>query len=162
MFSLLQRECTIVSVNPRVERHGDETVPACDLFLGFTGSNDILSEFHPSLKSSLYSRPDEPDMADEPGYLPRLKFQHIGPVKWGQEHVGYRMVIHNEIDPRRDREVDLCDISKVVFKCHDGGSVETRLKVAMKAPEELVGWLCSHISSGVSVSLIPPSSGEIE
>ena len=59
MFSLDRKTVKLVNVNPRAEKHGDENALACDLKFEIRASNDVLSEFHHSLKSALYKEPDQ-------------------------------------------------------------------------------------------------------
>ena len=54
MFSLANQSAKLTSVNPRAEIHGTDHVMAADLKFEIKVGNDVLSEFDPSLKSSLY------------------------------------------------------------------------------------------------------------
>ena len=51
MFSLHNQAAKLMSVNPRAEINGTDHVMAADLKLEIKVSNDLLSEFDPSLKS---------------------------------------------------------------------------------------------------------------
>lgn len=56
-----------LNFNLRAEKHGDESVPGADLKISIVTSNDILAEFHPSLKAMLFRAPEpgEMDMVDK-------------------------------------------------------------------------------------------------
>ena len=60
MFSLANQAAKLTSVNPRAEIHGTDHVMAADLKFEIKVGNDVLSEFDPSLKSSLYKKADGP------------------------------------------------------------------------------------------------------
>lgn len=55
MIELNQR-VHITHVGNRIEMHGDEHVIATDIKIEVKVSNDMLSEFHPTLKSFLFER----------------------------------------------------------------------------------------------------------
>ena len=59
MFQLENQTCKISNVNLRAELHGEETKVAVDLKFDMKLSNDVLSYFDPTLKSSLYGAPSE-------------------------------------------------------------------------------------------------------
>ena len=159
MFSLIQNPVRLEHVNPRMEKHGDDHVPACDLKISFRASNDVLSEFDPSLKSSLYARPDDPDLADEPGYLPVLRFPLMGKVKWGKEFAGYSLTYHAGIDERSDIKLDLVDLDRFGFVCMEGGTVEVSFRAKCAPDAKVIGALCGVMQSEISVTLMPPAGG---
>lgn len=53
-FQLEEQTATLVHINPRPEKHGEENVPAADLKISVTDSNHLLSMFHPTLRGMLY------------------------------------------------------------------------------------------------------------
>ncbi len=66
-FSLNESKVKIVDVNPRAELHGEDPKPACDIKLTTILPNDVLAEFHPSLKSAFYffDESKKADLADQ-------------------------------------------------------------------------------------------------
>jgi len=58
MFSLKNQAAKLTNVNPRAELHGQDKKLAVDLKFEIKVSNDVLSEFDPSLKGSLYKKAD--------------------------------------------------------------------------------------------------------
>jgi hypothetical protein len=80
MFELSKTVATLSSVNPRTELHGDDHVPAADLFFEIDSSNNLLSMFHPSLRSCLFSKDDvagESDMFPDPNALTVYRFPKL-------------------------------------------------------------------------------------
>lgn len=111
MFGLQKQNAKLTSVNPRAEIHGTDKVMAADLKFDVKMSNDVLSLFDPSLKSSLYKKQDasgQGDLINEPGRLPALKFPLMGPVKWGKDFSGYEVVVHYGISGKEDIHLATC------------------------------------------------------
>ena len=61
MFQLENHTAKLSNLNLRAELHGEETKVAVDLKFDMKLSNDVLSYFDPSLKSSLYAAPSAED-----------------------------------------------------------------------------------------------------
>jgi hypothetical protein len=159
MFSLANQAAKLTSVNPRAEIHGQDHVMAADLKFEIKVGNDVLSEFDPSLKSSLYKKADGPqgELIQEAGHLPNLKFPLMGPVKWGKEFSGYEVVVHYGISGKEDIRLLTCEVDQFRFDCQDGGTVVVSFRViAHPEPVEL-GRLCEMIQQVVELSLIEPT-----
>ena len=158
MFSLLSSSIRLDHVNPRMEKHGDEHVPAADLKLTIRASNDVLAEFDPNLKGAFYTRPDTPDLADEPNHLPKLRFPLMGKLKWAKEFVGYNLTWHAGVDERSDILLDLVDLDRFAFVCMEGGTVEVSFRAKCKPEPSVLGRLCAVMQGDISVSLVPSES----
>lgn len=167
MFSIENQAAKLTSVNPRAEIHGADHVMAADLKFEIKVSNDVLSEFDPALKASLYRKahPGEevqPSLQLEPGALPKIKFPLMGPVKWGSELSGYEVIVHYGISGKDDIRLLACEVDQFRFDCLDGGTVVVSFRViAHPAPGEL-GRLCEMIQQEVDISLIEPTEVEQE
>jgi hypothetical protein len=161
MFSLLQKEVRLDHVNPRMEKHGDEHVPACDLGLSFRASNTVLGEFAPDLRAALYARPDEPDLADTPDHLPTLRFPLMGRVKWGLALAGYSLTYHAGIDDRSDIVLHDVELDRFGFVCMDGGTVEVSFRARCNPEASVIGRLCGVMQSEISCTLVPPVASPV-
>lgn len=160
MFSLANQAAKLTSVNPRAEIHGTDHVMAADLKFEIKVGNDVLSEFDPSLKSSLYKKADGPqgELITDAGHLPALKFHLMGPVKWGKDFSGYETVIHYGVSGAQDIHLIDCEVDNFRFDCQDGGTVAVSFRViAHPEPTEL-GRLCEMIQQEVEMSLIEPEA----
>ena len=160
MFSLANQAAKLTSVNPRAEIHGTDHVMAADLKFEIKVGNDVLSEFDPSLKSSLYKKADGPqgELITDAGHLPSLKFPLMGPVKWGKDFSGYETVIHYGVSGAQDIHLIDCEVDGFRFDCQDGGTVAVSFRViAHPEPNEL-GRLCEMIQQEVEMSLIEPEA----
>ncbi len=160
MFSIANQAAKLTSVNPRAEIHGTDHVMAANLKFEIKVGNDVLSEFDPSLKSSLYKKADGPqgELITDAGHLPSLKFPLMGPVKWGKEFSGYETVIHYGVSGAQDIHLIDCKVDNFRFDCQDGGTVAVSFRViAHPEPNEL-GRLCEMIQQEVEMSLIEPEA----
>jgi hypothetical protein len=160
MFSLEKQNAKLTSVNPRAEIHGTDKVMAADLKFEIKVSNDVLSEFDPSLKFSLYKKQDgsgQTELLNEPGHLPALKFPLMGPVKWGKDFSGYEVVVHYGISGKEDIHLATCQVDQFRFDCQDGGTVVVAFRVIAHPEAKALGRLCEMIQTDVELSLIEPT-----
>lgn len=161
MFSLLNQTVKLVSFNPRAELHGESKVPAADLKIELKSSNDVLSEFHPSLKQSFYDKPSDATQEEldinGPGWLPRKRFPDIGPIKLTKDFAGYTMTIHFGVSGASD--IKLLDVALDGFRfdMQDGGTVVTTFRAIVHPEESEAGRLYGLVQREIAVSLIPPS-----
>lgn len=160
MFSLANQAAKLTSVNPRAEIHGTDHVMAADLKFEIKVGNDVLSEFDPSLKSSLYKKADGPqgELITDAGHLPALKFPLMGPVKWGKEFSGYETVIHYGVSGAQDIHLIDCEVDNFRFDCQDGGTVAVSFRVIAHPEPNEIGRLCEMIQQEVEMSLIEPEA----
>jgi len=158
MFSLQKQTAKLCSFNPRSEIHGEEKVSAADLGIQIKVSNDVLSEFDPLLKSSLYAKADQGDI--EPGHLPSLKFPKMGAIKWAQEFVGYEAMIHYGVSKKDNIVLGDCQIDKLRFECQDGGTVVMIFRIVAHPEERDAGRLCGMIQQDLALTLTPPEGAE--
>ena len=161
MFSLHHVQAKLASLNPRAEIHGEDRVPACDLKFEITGSNDLLSEFHPSLKSFLYERPAEPDLADDGKSLTQLRFKLLGSLKYAAEFVGYTLRVHWGVSGHDDIVLGDCEVDGFRFDRQDGGSVTVGYRVIAHPSERDMGRLCGMIQREIEISLLEPDAAPL-
>lgn len=158
MFSLANQAAKLVNVNPRAELHGQDKKLAVDLKFEIKVSNDVLSEFDPSLKNSLYKKADtQGDLIDDPGHLPALKFPMMGKVKWGKDFAGYETIIHYGVTGTQDIRMAECEVDNFSFDCQDGGTVVVAFRVIAHPESTDLGRLCEMIQQEVEMSLIEPA-----
>lgn len=164
MFSLQNQKAKLTNVNPRAELHGQDKKLAVDLKIEIKVSNDVLSEFDPSLKSRLYKKADEgrAELISEPGHLPALKFPLMGAVKWDKKLAGYETVIHYGVSGTQDIHMIECEIDNFRFDCQDGGTVGVAFRVIANPESTDLGRLCEMIQQEVEMSLIEPAIESVQ
>ena len=162
MFSLDRKTVKLVNVNPRTEKHGDENALACDLKFEIRASNDVLSEFHHSLKSALYKEPDQGNLIDEPGTLSQLKFPDMGPISYGTGLAGHELTIHYGISSKSDLSIDDCRVNHFRLHPQEGGTVIVTFRVQGNPSEHVIGKLCSMIQQDIDIYLTAPGESQLD
>jgi hypothetical protein len=158
MLEIRNLKTQLASVNARAECHGDEKKPALDLKLVCAMPNDVLIELHPELRSLLYKRPDDPDLADQgtPDALTSLRFPKMSGFKWDFEAEGYSLRIAYGIGGPSDIILSDCKVHKVSIQPQNGGTVNVSCTVVAHPESGVVGKLCEMIQQTVEMDLIAP------
>lgn len=166
--------CVISSVNFRSELHGEDHVPAVDVGIKLTASNDILSQFDGSLKSMLYGKADKATRAaqgelegvEPTSDMPKLRTSVIEqPIRLASEFVGYRLTIDRGLGGPSNLVLEGCTVKKFRADCKEGGSVELSLQAqAAHVDEATSGKLAMLIGAEVAVMLEAPEErqGSVE
>jgi hypothetical protein len=161
-FALERQQVKLANFNARSELHGEDREPAADLKIEMTAPNDILSEFDPDLKSSLYRKANGTDaqaelLSDGPGYLPKLRFPKMGAFDWGEQLAGAVLTIHWGPSGRSDLVLQECIVDKFSFAASDGGQVFITFRVRCKPDEKQAGKLFTMTQTTIEISLAPPT-----
>jgi len=147
----------LVSVNARSELHGEEREPAGDIGLEVDLSNDVLGNFHSSLKETLYCFDDaKSDLIDqtkrkEEGYLPHLRFAKLGPLKWEDEVDNVSVSIR--VDSKRTITLAPAKINKFFVTPKDGGTVTLEMRIQAHPDEKAFGALSVLVQQQVEVTV---------
>jgi len=169
MLTLEHQTGQFTNFNPRPEKHGPDTVPGADLKITMTVSNDLLAEFHPTLKSMLFREPnpDEQDLVEKAVVgerdLTRLRFgNHVNAIRWASEIVGADLTIHYGTGGKSDIELTDVTVDGFVFEPMDGGSVVVTFRVKCSPNEKQGGQLFTLMGGEIEFTLAPPEDGPIE
>ena len=153
MFALAEKSVQFVHMNTRTEKHGDDDVLAVDLDMMISTSNEALAMLHPTLRWSLYDKPDvaNSDLADQAAAeLPvRLRYPKLDTLKWALELMNMRVVFHYGIDGKSDIVLEDCKVNKFKIECHDGGTIDLAWRVQANPTHEQIGRLSERLSTGV-------------
>jgi len=170
MLELDHQTGQFLNFNLRPEKHGEENVPGADLKIQITVSNDILAEFHPALKASLYRapHPGEMDMVDQaeqddgPPPLTRLTFGgKLHAFKWDDEMVGATFTVHYGTGGKSDIVLEDATVDSFQIEPMDGGSVTISFRVKCNPDEKAVGKLSRLMGYEIEFSIEPPSAAEM-
>jgi hypothetical protein len=157
MLKLEKQAARLTNLNARSEKHGEEHVPAADLSFTFDASNDVLSEFDPALKSSLYRKPDangdQGELLDQPGWMPKLRFPLMSAFKWKTSLDKGSLVVEHGRHRVEFAEIKTADGWS--FEPKDGGTVSVTFRVQCYPDEKQIGRLFSMIQEDVELSLWP-------
>lgn len=157
MFDLDKKNATLQHINIRDEKHGEENVLAVDLKFQADFDGDILAEFGPSLRHSMYEKDDNPDLADQGSDVPtKLRFpMMVQPLKFGNEIIGASVNVAYGIG---NFALDTCDINNFKVECHNGGTVSVTWRIQAKPTAEQLGKLSTLLGSQCEISITPPES----
>lgn len=148
------------NVQTRIEKHGEEDVPALDLAVSVTGGNRLLDMLHPDLRAALFKpagpvRDGELDLPVDD--RPSARFSGLGmPVKWDREQVGMTLRVAYGATGKADMVMGLVKLAKIrVESVIEGGSVEIRFNLSTSAAvtEKLIGKLSLLQGHTISVTL---------
>lgn len=168
MFDLQNQRCQLTKLNVRTENHGPERVLAANLKFDAEMSNDVLSEFDPQLKASLYDKPREDEgftqgeLINEPGFLPTLRFPEMSGFKWDHDFSGYELTIHYGIGSSSNITLVDCKVNDFSFTCKDGGTVHMSFRVQCNPQAADIGRIAEVLRGESNISLTPPEPQTVE
>lgn len=155
-FEIERQQVLLANFNARSEVHGEDREPAADLKFEMTAPNDILAEFDPDLKSSLFRRPnadgDQQELIDQPGYLPKLRFPKMGEFSWSEKLADMVLTIHLN---RTELSMGDCKVDGFRFEPSDGGQVVLTFRVQCKPDERQAGKLYTLTQQKIEITLRP-------
>lgn len=161
----------LTNVNPRIEKHGTESVPAADLNFMLTAANAILDQFDRSLCEVLYAEPtteqteqQELDGVEAVSALTVLRFPKINPIKWDSKHAGYALAIDYGLGGDSALEIDGCEVGKFVLDLKEGGTVEMKFQVQCNSglTEKIMGKLALMIGQEVQIMLTAAEPAQVQ
>lgn len=156
----------LTNINPRMEKHGAEDVPAVDINFILDAPNDVLSYFDGALLNALYTvhedtaAQEEIDGIDPVSHLPNLRFPKMAPIKWDWKGSGYTLVVDYGLGAKSNLELENVEVGKVLIDCKEGGTVELKFQCQCVAglTERIIGKLALMIGQEVSIELHAPES----
>ncbi|MDW3684867.1 hypothetical protein RA280_24565 [Cupriavidus sp. CV2] len=155
MLALDQELVKVLHINTRNEKHGDESVLATDLKLQARLSNDVLSLFSSSLKSSLYHKDDavQGSLVTDAGFLPNLKHPQLGALKWDGAWEHQRLQIHNGVREEFDIVLTDAKVNKLTLDLQEGGTVFVNFRVQAHPDEKTTARILQLLGQEVHMSL---------
>lgn len=144
----------LANVNARSERQGAELEPACDLKLEADLSNEILSEFHPALKSLLYFYDEsiEHDLADKGTAAPDLRLPNlVTPLKWEEQILGASISIM--APGKATIQLSPVKVNNFSIEPRQGGTISLSFRVQAHPDEAAMGKLGCLVQHEVEVTL---------
>lgn len=172
MFQLESFTSTkLANMNPRIEKHGTESVPAVDLSFSINAANAILDQFDADLLMALYAEPEDggEDQEELDGVEPvstftRLRFPKMNPTKWDTKHAGYKLAIDYGLGAESALEIEGCEVGKFMLDCKEGGTVEVKFQVQCNSglTEKIMGKLSLMIGQEVQITLLPPEVEQVQ
>lgn len=151
-------QAKINSVTPRIEKHGDDNVPAVSLGIKITGPNTLLDLLVPGLREVLYKPVEGQEALEGMEHMPLLRTRACERIKLKMPAMeGWRLCIEHGIE--EDSAIDLhsCKVDKVHVEPFEGGSCEVSFRVGTSdVDERYMGELAMKLGSEVPITLLAP------
>lgn len=154
------------NVNSRMQKHGEDNVPALDLAITLTATNQVLDLIHHALRATLFcaqgaqgKAPTQAEMDLPVDDLPNVRFPHLDyPVKYDSMLTGYTLTVDYGRGGEQNLRLKTCDIKTFKISPIEGGSVEVKFTVqcADGIDERIVGKLSMLQQSEISITLEGP------
>lgn len=156
-FELSQQTAILRHINPRTEKHGDEDVPAAYLKIEIIDSNEMLSMFHPTLRSFLYVEQDADEQLE--GMEPRLTKLRFGTLlerlTFDKALKGADVTIDFGVGGSSDIELQTVDVDKFRSTLMEGGSVSLEFRVKAQPTGEQIKKLYEVLGSEITLTVVP-------
>lgn len=157
-------DARLASVTPRVEKHGDDEVPAVSIALEIEAANTLLDLIDPTIRQALYKAKgdDTPELPGVEASTPVLRCNSIDSVKLITSHEGWTLHVHHSVD---ERAAPLAfggvKVDQFRVEAKQGGTVVLRIRCGTSDVDaERIGWLGVHNGQYITVSLHAPKPGE--
>jgi hypothetical protein len=164
MFELTDlTEARLASVTNRIEKHGDEDVPAVSLTVEFTAENTLLDLIDPGLRHALYkAKPDaEPELPDMEQTTPVLRCNSIDKVRLTTAHEGWRLFVDDNIDESDPMAFGGVKVDKLELDALQGGSVKFRMRLGTSDVDaDKIGALGMNNGQSIWLRLLKPEKVE--
>lgn len=155
---------TIASVTPRIEKHGDDDMPAVSVGFKATVPNSLLDDLSPGLMASLYKpavRGEGPEQQQIEGTEisahPLLRHRGIERLQLATELVGWTVTIDYGLDESSAVALADAKVDKFRISPMEGGSVEIAWRVGTnKVDEHAMGRLAMLNGTSVDLAMRPP------
>mgnify|MGYP001600623266 CR=1 FL=1 len=153
MFQLQKQQSTIAHLNIRTEKHGEEDVLAADVKVEADVTNDFLSYLNPTLKWSLYDKPNsgQGELIKDDHHMPRLRYPSLPELRWAGKMEKAVFIIHGK-KKADDLEFE-AGVDKLALCCKEGGTVSITFRCAVLPTPEQSGQLAALLRSETKVSV---------
>ncbi|MBB5469347.1 hypothetical protein HDG32_005494 [Paraburkholderia sp. CI2] len=149
----------ILHLNIRTELHGDEEKTAVDIKLGFDLPNHALDQLSPTLRPSLYTASDDPDLlGPDAEHMTHVKNPQLGTLHWAGEFapVGLHLHTGNGRGTKGDLLFTDATFGKLAILVKEGGTCSCMARAqVLPNPDEtakLVGLLKHEIPASLNSS----------
>lgn len=155
------RDVLLRNVQTRMEKHGEDDVPALDLAISVTGGNALLNMQHPDLRGALFKpmAKTEGELDLPVDDLPSVRLPLLQtPLKYDREWIGYTAKIAYGATGKADMVLGAVKVSKPqVAAVIEGGSVEIRFNLSTTdVNEKVIGKLSLMQGHDITLTLTAP------
>lgn len=158
------------NVNIRMEKHGEENVPAIDLAVTLTANNKMLDMLHKSLRTALFTKlgPEatndvQKEMDLPVDELPNIRFSKLAyPIKIDDKLAGYNLTVEYGVKEDTHLKLTLCELKNFRITPIEGGSVEVKFTISSAAgvDERITGKFSMLQQSEITATLEAPEAAK--
>lgn len=154
------RDVKLRNVQTRMEKHGEDDVPALDLAISVTSQNTMLDMIDPDLRRALF-QPEQAIEGELPlgtDDLPSIRFRKLAmPLKIDHDQTGMTATIAYGATGKADMVLGAVSLSKVRVNLIEGGLVELLFNLSTKdVSEKVIGKLSLMQQHEISLTLAAP------
>lgn len=151
-------EARMASLTTRIQKHGDEDVPAVSLGLQMTVANTMLDVIDPSIRESLFKRVDgQPDLPGMESTTPALRCNSIDRAVLSTKYEGWTLEIDDGIDETTPKTFGGVKVDKFVVEPMTGGTCLLSLRVGTSDLDaEKSGMLGMRLGQAIWIKLRAP------
>jgi len=153
-------EATLASVTNRIERHGDEGVPAVSLRLEITAGNTLLDLIDPKIREALYKAVDgQEDLPGVDPSTPVLRCNSFEKHTLPTSYEGWTLAVDDGIDDTKPMLFGGSKVDKFSFECKQGGSIVLSMRVGTSDVDaEKLGKLAMYNGQSIWITLKAPEN----
>lgn len=165
------RDVKLRHVQTRMEKHGEDDVPALDLAISVTGGNALLDMIHSDLRAMLF-KPLDPQAADGQQEIdlpvddrPSVRVPGLTlPIKIDREQVGMTLKVAYGATGKQDMVLGAVKLSKPkVASLIEGGSCELHFNLSSTdVSEKVIGKLSLLQGHEISITLTAPEVEDVK
>lgn len=157
IFELEKQTATLLHINPRPEMHGEEKKPAADLKIEIIDSNELLSMFHPTLRSFLYkANESEGGLENVEPKLSVLRFGSlIERIRLDMNLKGANVQIGFGLGGQSDIELDTVDVDSFVVTLMEGGTIGLVFRVKARPSGDQIKKLYEVMGREITIDVTP-------
>jgi hypothetical protein len=163
MFELpTMTEAHVASVTNRIEKHGDEEVPAVSIGLQITAANTLLDLIDPTLRHALYKAVEgQEELPGVEPATPVLRCNSFETHTLTTAHEGWSLSVDDGIDETIPMTFGGRKVDKFKVEAKQGGSIVLRLRVGTSDVDaEKLGKLAMHNGQSIWITLTKPVRAE--
>ena len=148
----------MASLTTRIQKHGDDDVPAVSLGLQMTVANTMLDVIDPSIRESLFKRVDgQPDLPGLESTTPALRCNSIDRAVLSTKYEGWTLEIDDGVDETTPKTFGGCKVDKFIVEPITGGSCMLSLRIGTSDLDaEKSGMLGMRLGQSIWIKLRAP------
>lgn len=153
-------EARVASVTNRVEKHGDDDVPAVSIGLEITAPNTLLDTIDPKLRHALYTAVEgQEDLPGVEPATPVLRCHSFETHALTTVHEGWTLEVDDGIDGTLPMVFGGCKLSKFRVQAKQGGSIVLTFRAGTADVDaDKLGKLGMHVGQSIWVTLHAPKA----